>query len=294
MEAGLKTLVVPEVVLERRLHRTNNGLRESDSALPVSPRPQGLDRSPTRSGMMADDAAQRPPDGAPLATIVIAAFNAEAFVGKAIESALGQSYEPLEVVVVDDGSTDSTADVVRSYDRVRYVHQENRGPSAARNRGLEEAEGIFVGFLDADDEALPEKMTLQVGYLVDHPDVGCTLGRQEVSFEGEGAPEWVSTDPVYGDFAGIPLMSLVARRSTLLELGGFDPTLRIAEDRDLLVRMRERGIVVEVVPEIVLRRLFHGENLSFERTGAHPILRSLKAKLDRNRPPEDSGPSSGA
>ena len=191
---------------------------------------------------------------------MIAAYNAEAFVGQAIESALGQSYEPLEVVVVDDGSTDSTADVVRSYDRVRYVHQENRGPSAARNRGLEEAEGIFVGFLDADDEALPEKMALQVGYLIDHPDVGCTLGRQEVSFEGEGAPDWVSTDPVYGDFAGIPLMSLVARRSTLLELGGFDPALRIAEDRDLLVRMRERGIVVEVVPEIVLRRLFHGEN----------------------------------
>jgi glycosyltransferase involved in cell wall biosynthesis len=222
---------------------------------------------------MADDAAQPAPGGQPLATIVIAAYNAEAFVGKAIESALAQSYEPLEVVVVDDGSTDSTGDVVRSYDRVRYVHQENRGPSAARNRGLEEAEGVFVGFLDADDEALPAKMTLQVGYLLEHPEVGCTLGRQEVSFEGEGAPDWISTDPVYGDFAGIPLMSLVARRSTLLE----------------------RGIVVEVVPEVVLRRLFHGENLSFERTGSHPILRSLKAKLDRTRPPEDlSGPPTGA
>ena len=240
-------------------------------------------------GTGTGDAASRP-----LATIVIAAYNAEPFLGKAIASALAQDYVPLEVVVVDDGSTDGTSDVARSFPDVRYVAQENKGPSAARNRGLEEASGEFVAFLDADDEALPAKMTLQVGYLLDHPDVGCTLGRQEVSFEGGGAPEWMGNDPVYGDFAGIPLMSLVARRSTLLELGGFDPALRVAEDRDLLVRMRERGIRIEVVPEVVLRRLFHGENLSFERTGPHPILRSLKAKLDRSRPAGEEAPPSSS
>jgi glycosyltransferase involved in cell wall biosynthesis len=242
--------------------------------------------------MMSDGGGNGETEGRPLATIVIAAYNAEPFLGKAIESSLAQDYRPVEVVVVDDGSTDGTGDVARSYPQVRYVHQENQGPSAARNRGLEEAAGEFVAFLDADDEALPAKMTLQVGYLLDHPEVGCTLGRQEVAFEGGGAPEWVGHDPVYGDFAGIPLMSLVARRTTLLDLGGFDPELRVAEDRDLLVRMRERGICVEVVPEVVLRRLFHGENLSFERTGPHPILRSLKAKLDRTRPAGDETPPS--
>lgn len=219
----------------------------------------------------------------PLASIVVAVYNGERTLGAALESALAQDYRPAEVVVVDDGSTDSTAEVARSFPGVRYLRQANEGPSAARNRGLTAAAGEYVAFLDADDELPSTKLTVQVGYLLEHPEVECVLGRQEASFEGGGAPEWMARDPVFGDFAGVPLMSLVARRSTLLELGGFDPSLRIAEDRDLLVRMRERGVRIEVVPEVVLRRRFHGRNLSFERPEDHPLLRSLKAKLDRSR-----------
>jgi glycosyltransferase involved in cell wall biosynthesis len=232
-----------------------------------------------------------PPDAAsagaalPLATIVIAVLNGEQTLARALESALAQTYEPLEVLVVDDGSTDATAEIARSFEGVRYLYQENSGPSAARNRGIDEALGEYVAFLDADDEALPARMSLQVGFLLEHPEVGCTLGRQEVA-EGGPPPEWVGRDAVFGDLAGVPLMSLVARRETLLDLGGFDTSLRIAEDRDLLVRMRERGIRIDVVAEVVLRRHFHGGNLSFERSpdpSEHPLLRSLKAKLDRQR-----------
>jgi glycosyltransferase involved in cell wall biosynthesis len=231
------------------------------------------------------DAARTPAAAAPLATMVIPVFNGERTLARAIESALAQLYEPLEVLVVDDGSTDASGEIAGSFDGVRYVHQQNRGPSAARNRGLVEAGGEYVAFLDADDEALPERMSLQVGYLLEHPEVGCTLARQEVA-DGGPPPEWVGRDPTFGDLAGIPLMTLVARRSTLLELGGFDESLRIAEDRDLLVRMRERSIRIEVLPKVVLRRHFHGGNLSFDRPtdpSEHPLLRSLKAKLDRQR-----------
>jgi glycosyltransferase involved in cell wall biosynthesis len=244
--------------------------------------------------MMLATSVGGPSADTPLATIVIAAYNAERTLARAIESALAQDYEPLEVLIVDDGSTDTTAEVARSFTDVRYVHQENRGPSAARNRGLQEASGEYTAFLDADDEALPTKMRLQVGYLLGHPEVGCTLGRQEVVDGGE-PPDWVGHDSVFGDLAGIPLMSLVARRDTLLELGGFDSSLRIAEDRDLLVRMREHGIRIEVIPEVVLKRHFHGGNLSFDRPSDHPLMRSLKAKLDRQRdaasppPPPEEG-----
>ncbi|HWH55184.1 MAG TPA: glycosyltransferase family A protein [Gaiellaceae bacterium] len=219
----------------------------------------------------------------PLATLVVAAWNAEPSISVALKSALAQDYEPVEVLVVDDGSTDKTPDVIRSFPEVRYVRQENAGPSAARNRGIEEAKGEFVGFLDADDEAPPDKLSVQVGYLLAHPEVACVLGRQEVEIEGEGAPQWLGPDNVHGDFAGVPLMSLVARRETLRELGGFDVSLRIAEDRDLLVRMRERGLRIEFLPNVVLRRKFHGQNLSFQRPDEHPVFRSLKEKLDRAR-----------
>jgi glycosyltransferase involved in cell wall biosynthesis len=235
--------------------------------------------------MNPTDVAGTPSADMPLATMVIAVYNGERTLGRAIESALAQLYEPLEVIVVDDGSTDASPEIARSFERVRCVQQQNRGPSAARNRGLEEARGEYVAFLDADDEALPVRMSLQVGFMLEHPEVGCTLARQEV-VDGGPPPAWVGRDPTFGDLAGIPLMSLVARRSLLLDLGGFDVALRIAEDRDLLVRMRERGIQIEVIPEIVLKRHFHGGNLSFDRPAdpsEHPLLRSLKAKLERQR-----------
>jgi glycosyltransferase involved in cell wall biosynthesis len=219
----------------------------------------------------------------PLATIVIPAYNAESTLRATLESALAQDYDQVEIVVVDDGSTDSTGEIPAEFAAVRCVRQENAGPSAARNRGLEEARGMFVAFLDADDLAPPDKLSVQVGFLLEHPDVDCVLGRQEVDVEGGGAPAWIGRDRVHGDFAGVPLMSLVARRETLRTLGGFDESLRIAEDRDLLVRMRERGLKIEFLPEVVLMRRFHGHNLSFERGEEHPVFRSLKAKLDRAR-----------
>jgi len=218
-----------------------------------------------------------------LTSVVIAAYNAERTLGATIESVLSQDYEPVETIVVDDGSTDGTAGVVRSFAGVRYLRQERAGPSAARNRGVAEARGDFVAFVDADDEVPSTKLSLQVGLLIARPEVGCVLGRQAVSVEEGGAPAWLGHDPMFGDFAGIPLMSLVARRATLLELGGFDPALRVAEDRDLLVRMREHGIRIEVVDQVVLLRRFHGGNLTFDRPESHPLLRSLKAKLDRGR-----------
>jgi glycosyltransferase involved in cell wall biosynthesis len=231
----------------------------------------------------------------PLVTVVVPAYNAEHQLEQALASILAQDYEPFEVVVVDDGSTDASAAVASRFPGVRCLRQDNAGPSAARNRGVEEARGELVAFVDADDEVPPNKLSLQVGYLLDHPEVSCVLGRQEVELGDGGAPEWMGHDSVFGDFAGVPLMSLITSRETFQSLGGFDPGLRIAEDRDLLVRMRERGLNIAVVPEVVLRRRFHGDNLSFERSGSHPLLQSLKAKLDRARTAEGGGsPGSGS
>jgi glycosyltransferase involved in cell wall biosynthesis len=219
----------------------------------------------------------------PLVSVITAVYNGEQFISGALESLFRQDYEPFEAIVVDDGSTDATSEIVRTFAAVRYVRRENAGLAAARNTGLSLAHGEYVAFLDADDLLPPRKLSAQIGYLLTHADVGCVLGRQELIFDGVQPPEWVSRDPVYGDLDGIPLVSAVIRRSVIQNLGGFDPRYRFAEDRDLFVRLRERGVEIAVIPEIVLYRRFHGSNLTATFRGKHPLLRSLKAKIDRSR-----------
>jgi glycosyltransferase involved in cell wall biosynthesis len=221
----------------------------------------------------------------PLVSVVVPVYNAEPFVAAALDSVLAQDYEPIEVIAVDDGSTDSSAAVVKLYPQVRYIHQENAGPSAARNVGVEAAQGEFVAFVDADDIATPNKLSVQVGYLLEHPGTVCVLGRQHWM----NPPEGLARDTVWGDLDGIPIMSMVVRRDVLLEVGGYAPEVLgpdgryRATDLEMLVRLRQYGYEHVVLPEIVLQRRHHGGNLvAGHGLGPIPAI-SLKQKLDRAR-----------
>jgi glycosyltransferase involved in cell wall biosynthesis len=221
----------------------------------------------------------------PLVTVVVAVHNGERFLRSALESLYAQDYGPFEVVFVDDGSTDASAAIARSFRGIRYVHQENQGLAAARNTGLSLAHGDFLAYLDDDDLIPPHKLRRQAEYLVANPDVVCVLGRQEIMLEpGVEPPEWLKRDTIFGDLDGIPFVSAMIRTELLRQVGGFDETYRFAEDRDLFVRLREHGINIEVIPEVLLFRRMHGQNMNFRlRPAKHPLLRSLKAKLDRDR-----------
>jgi glycosyltransferase involved in cell wall biosynthesis len=109
---------------------------------------------------------------APLVSVIVPAYNAERFLGRAMRSALAQTYPHLELIVVDDGSTDGTAEVIRSFRdaRVRHLSQANRGQGAARNLGIRASTGRYVTFLDADDLYLPQKVERQVEFLTAHPE----------------------------------------------------------------------------------------------------------------------------
>jgi glycosyltransferase involved in cell wall biosynthesis len=141
-----------------------------------------------------DFAAARSPDVTPLVSAVTIVRNGERFLAEALESALGQSYRDLELVVVDDGSTDRSAEIAERYVKsasghVRIVRQPDgvsRGMSAARALGVRAAEGDLIGFLDADDLWLPEKITEQVAALEAHPEAGMVYGRTQM---------WQSWDP---------------------------------------------------------------------------------------------------
>jgi glycosyltransferase involved in cell wall biosynthesis len=225
----------------------------------------------------------------PLVTVVVAVHNGERFLRPALESLYAQDYQPFEVVFVDDGSTDGSAEIARSFPGIRYVHQHNQGLAAARNTGLSLAEGELLAYLDDDDLIPPHKLRRQAEYLVANPDVGCVLGRQEIMLEpGFDPPEWLGRDKVFGDLDGVPLVSAMIRTELLRAVGGFDPSYRFAEDRDLFVRLREHGVRIEVIPEVLLYRRFHGDNMNFRlRPEKHPLLRSLKAKIDRERAAHD-------
>jgi glycosyltransferase involved in cell wall biosynthesis len=215
----------------------------------------------------------------PLVSVIVPVYNGAGFLREALDSVFAQDYEPFEVIVVDDGSTDGSGAIACSYPKVRYIRQENQGPAAARNAGIAAARGEIVAFADADDVQLPTRLSVQVGHLTERPEISATLARQVWITPPPGAVP----DVVWGDLDGIPAMTMVVQKRTLAELGGFDPRLRGPEDTDLLIRMREGGHRFVVLPEIVMRRRYHGENLVAGRGDVVAPAALIRAKLERSR-----------
>ena len=223
---------------------------------------------------------------------MIPVFNGVRFLAAAIESVAAQGYRPLEIIVVDDGSTDGSGSVAAGLAGVRCLRQENAGPAAARNAGMAVASGEFFAFLDADDLMTPDRLDLQVGYLQDHPEVGCVLGRQELLLEpGVEPPNWVTTppawaqgDPLFSRRVEIPPMSMTGRRAAFDRVGGFDPGFRLSEDLDWILRARDSGTAIAILEDVVLIRRLHGSNLTYDTAAANrAMFATVKARLDRRR-----------
>jgi glycosyltransferase involved in cell wall biosynthesis len=220
----------------------------------------------------------------PLISVIMAAYNAAEFIGPALDSLFAQDWDPFEVIVVDDGSTDATAEIAESYPGLRCIRQQNAGAAVARNTAIAAAGGEFVANFDSDDILPPTRLTVQASYLVAHSEVGCVFGRQEWL----NPPPWLGRDQVYGDLDGIPLSSAMFRRKVLLDLGGYDQAFAPSEDTDLVIRMREAGIPYHVLPEVVLYRRYHESSLTGGRAPQAPLLRSLRAKMERERARPDT------
>jgi glycosyltransferase involved in cell wall biosynthesis len=182
-------------------------------------------------------------------SVVIPTYNYARFLPAALESVLGQTLPPDEIIVVDDGSTDETRDVVERYAArgVRYIRQESEGVSVARNRGIRESRGEFVAFLDADDEWLPEKLELQMSHFQQHPQAALVTGSEWEVDEEEGREPWLNRrEPKGAEFLyphilvenliGSPSLVLVRRRC-LETVGVFKEGMRLAQDWDLWIRM---------------------------------------------------------
>jgi glycosyltransferase involved in cell wall biosynthesis len=215
---------------------------------------------------------------APLVSVIIPVFNGERFLAQAIESVVAQDHRPLEIVVIDDGSTDRSRRVARAFDDVIVIVSSNHGAAAARNLGLARATGPFITFLDADDLMAAGRLTAQLEHLRTHPGAGCVLMRQELLIEpGATHPVWRPDGPV-----GVPPMTGLLRREASERVGGFDPSYRVVEDTEWLFRLREAGVRIDVLPRVGVIRRIHRDNLSLQvDLMRSELARSLRARVRR-------------
>ncbi len=211
---------------------------------------------------------------------VIPAYNSAAFIAEAIDSIRQQTHPVDEIIVVDDGSTDNTEAVVRSTaPEASYIHQQNQGPSAARNRGIAAASGNWIAFLDADDQWTTDKIARQIAALANEPSLRLIAGdmaetdqngklliasvlakhhllKRFQALAGKALPNALAT-LVEKNF--IPTGTVLVRRDVLIEAGCFNPGIRFGEDLELWAKIACHHPMT-CLPEVLMQRRQHGAN----------------------------------
>ncbi len=220
-------------------------------------------------------------DPRPVVSCVVPVFNGARFLEEAVESIEAQSWRPLEIVVIDDGSTDETPAVMaRLGNRIRALSQPNQGPSAARNAGIAAASGDFIGFLDCDDRWLPEKTAIQMARFGAMPELELSRG-QASNWWTEGQSQ--EGDGVADTMSGIS--TALVRRGLFDRIGMFDPSLRHLDWTEWLLRAADLGIIAEALPDTLALRRIHRNNLSRNRAGedVEERIRVTRQRLARLR-----------
>lgn len=207
----------------------------------------------------------------PKVSAVIPNYNYAQYIGEAVESALHQTYENIEVIVVDDGSSDDSLKVLSAFgNRIMVISQKNAGVATARNNGVKASTGEYVAFLDADDVWLPEKIEQQVACFLAKPELGLVhVGVQDISADGRDLD--VHADGMQGRVSHELLLfdrpvilgggsGIMVRRKIFDEVGGFDMRLSTSADWDLFYQISSR-YEVGFVSDVLLRYRFHGSNM---------------------------------
>jgi len=232
--------------------------------------------------------------GTPLVSVVIPVFNGAQFIAKAVASVRAQTVKDVEVLVVDDGSTDGTQTVLAELEKTQgiiWFQQDHAGPARSRNRGIEAARGEFIALLDCDDVWLPDKLEVQMAVLLAKPLVGVVHTDYEVVSEDGTVEERVrarkSREPLVQAFAGghVALPStLLIRASVLRQVGALDPELYGSEDSEFAIRLY-RATEFECVDRVLVKKLQRGhgyrERAFDERTHWEKVLASRERFLNR-------------
>jgi glycosyltransferase involved in cell wall biosynthesis len=223
--------------------------------------------------------------GGPLVTVIVPTRNAAAYVADALESIKSQSYAPIEVVLVDAGSTDGTLEIAERFG-IQPIRQAGTGLAAAWNQGLAAAQGEAVAFLDSDDRWTPDKLEQQVRVLERREDVDAVITRVRFVLEpGFEVPPGFRAELLDGDYLSQMPSSLLARRSVFERIGNFDTRWEIASDVDWFARLLDSDLRVEALEDVLVFKRVHDSNLSNlpGPTLSRELIEVLRLKVSRGR-----------
>lgn len=222
-----------------------------------------------------------------LVSVVVPAFNCAPFLDRALDSVLGQWFDPLEVIVIDDGSTDGTAEVARAREPdVTYHRQDNSGAASARNVGIRRSRGELIAFLDGDDAWPAERLARHVEALEADPQLDMTIGQTQLAKPGaEGAGPHTFGPPWFASSFG----ATVFRRRVFERVGLLDESLRTQEDLDWFIRAREAEARFDLLEFVSLFYYRRADSLS--STGDR-VVDVVRRSLVRRRELAGSDPSS--
>ena len=203
----------------------------------------------------------------PVVSVIIPVYNGERYLAESIQSVLDQTLAPDEIIVVDDGSTDATAQIVADLSvsasvPIRYIYQTNQGPAAARNTGIRLAQGDILAFQDSDDVWAPQKQQKQVALLSAEPPADIVTGWTQQYADDTDPPSGDLSSPLPKPYADFHLQSKLIRAQLFTRVGLLGETLTFGEDIDWMVRAIQSGAILRPQQEVVVYYRRHAHNLT--------------------------------
>jgi len=226
----------------------------------------------------------------PLVSVIVAVSNGARYLAQALESVLSQTYRRIELIVVDDGSVDNSDKIAQSREEVRYISQHNTGLAVARNTGVNAAQGELIAFIDQDDLWTPNKLDSQVDYLLQNPEIQYVNAWVRLFVEpGSSLRPGYTEDFLGRVHVGRTPGTLVARKSLFDLVGMFSGDFSIACDVEWFKRANDYNIPMHIIPEVLLYKRIHNNNLSSDVTTNRRELFSVIRRTIGQRRDRETG-----
>jgi len=221
----------------------------------------------------------------PTVSVILPVYNGAAYLAETVATVLAQDFSDFELIAVDDGSSDGSAEILARYPEVTLLRQENRGVAAARNVGVARGCGTHFAFIDQDDLWRNDKLRLQLDFLKAHPEVGVAVCQEEILLDpGIDYPSWLRPEMREAPHTTFVPSAWLIPRKVMEAVGTFTESLRINSDTDWMCRAQDAGVLFASCPDVLLKKRVHGGNESRQvQLCQREIAQLLRDSIRRKR-----------